>query len=141
MPLKATEPTSEQQSPSLPSAQESGPSLPFHVAIADAELEIAARNQKRGRRRRRHPDTTNDKSTLQNIDGRGPSSLADPPDTQDRIRHVFRVSTTAHKEAETGMSFFITKAQRAELRRVGYSEEQIREMKPEEAHRALGLIS
>ena len=47
----------------------------------------------------------------------------------------------AHKEAETGMSFFITKTQKAELRRRGYSEEQIREMKPEDAHRALGLIS
>jgi len=39
------------------------------------------------------------------------------------------------------MSFFITKAQKAELRRLGYSEEQIRAMKPEEVHRALGLIS
>jgi len=38
-------------------------------------------------------------------------------------------------------SFFITKAQKSELRRRGYSEEQIREMKPEDAHRALGLIS
>jgi len=47
---------------------------------------------------------------------------------------------TAHKEAETGMSFFITKAQKAELRRRGYSEEQIHEMKPEDAHRGLGLI-
>jgi hypothetical protein len=141
MPLKATEPTLEQQLPSLPSAQESGQSLPFHVAIADAELEIAARNQKRGRRRRRRPDTTNDKSTLQNICGRSSSSLAYPPDTQDRVQRVFGASMTAHKEAETGMSFFITKAQRAELRRLGYSEEQIREMKPEEAHRALGLIS
>ena len=46
---------------------------------------------------------------------------------------------TAHKEAETGMSFFITKAQKAALRRLGYSEEQIREMKPGDAHRALGL--
>jgi hypothetical protein len=43
-------------------------------------------------------------------------------------------------EAETGMSFFITKAQKAELRRRDYSEEQIREMTPGDAHRALGLI-
>ena len=48
---------------------------------------------------------------------------------------------TAHKEAETGMSFIITNAQKAELRERGYSEEQIREMKPEDAQRALGLIS
>jgi len=39
------------------------------------------------------------------------------------------------------MSFIITKAQKAELRRRGYTEEQIREMKPADAHRALGLIS
>jgi hypothetical protein len=38
------------------------------------------------------------------------------------------------------MSFFIIKTQKGELRRRGYSEEQIREMKPEDAHRALGLI-
>jgi hypothetical protein len=38
------------------------------------------------------------------------------------------------------MSFIITKAQKVELRRRGYREEQIREMKPEDAHRALGLI-
>jgi hypothetical protein len=43
-------------------------------------------------------------------------------------------------EAETGISFIITRAQKAELQRRGYSEEQIREMKPEDAHRALGLI-
>jgi hypothetical protein len=36
------------------------------------------------------------------------------------------------------MSFFITKAQKAALQRLGYSEDQIREMKPEDAHRALG---
>ena len=39
------------------------------------------------------------------------------------------------------MSFFITKAQKAELRRLGYTEEQIRDMKPEDAHKVLGLIS
>ena len=41
-------------------------------------------------------------------------------------------------EAETGMSFIITRVQKDELRRRGYSEEQIRVMKPEDAHRALG---
>ena len=46
----------------------------------------------------------------------------------------------ANKEVKAGMSFFITKTQKGELRRRGYSEEQIREMKPEDAHRALGLI-
>jgi hypothetical protein len=50
-------------------------------------------------------------------------------------------SFSASAEAEAGISFIITKAQKAELRRRGYSEEQIREMKPEDAHRALCLIS
>jgi len=39
------------------------------------------------------------------------------------------------------MSFFITKAQKAELRRFGYTDEQIREIKPGDAHMALGLIT
>ena len=64
----------------------------------------------------------------------------DPPDIEGHAQPVFDDSMTAHKEAETGMSFFITKAQKAELRRRGYSEEQIHEMKPEDAHRGLGLI-
>ena len=78
------------------------------------------------------------------IYGRQPRALLDPPDPPDVGEHaqrVFGASMMADKEAETGMSFFITKAQKAELRRLGYSEEQIREMKPEDAHRALGLIS
>jgi hypothetical protein len=70
------------------------------------------------------------------------SVLPDPPDPLDigdQGQRVFEPSMTAHKEAETGMSFFITKAQKAALRRLGCREEQIREMKPEDAHRALGL--
>jgi hypothetical protein len=69
------------------------------------------------------------------------SVLPDPPDIGGQGQRVFEPSMTARKEAETAMSFFITKAQKAALRRLGYSEEQIREMKPEDAHRALGLIS
>jgi hypothetical protein len=144
MPPKATEPTSAQQLPSLPSAQESGHSLPFRVAIADAGLEIAARTKNEEDVENLIQILQTIKPLLRSIYGRSPSDLADPPDppdTQDRAQRVFEASMTAHKEAETGMSFIITKAQKAELRRLGYSEEQIREMKPEEAHRALGLIS
>jgi hypothetical protein len=64
----------------------------------------------------------------------------DPLDIGDQGQRVFEPSMMAHKEGETGMSFFITKAQKAALRRLGYSEEQIREMKPEDAHRALGIV-
>ncbi len=40
-------------------------------------------------------------------------------------------------EPEAGVSFMITQAQKAALRELGYTEEQIREMRPEEAHRIL----
>src|SRR6516162_5892617 len=62
-------------------------------------------------------------------------------DIGDHPQPVFEASITPRKEAETGVSFIITRAQKAELRHRGYTEEQIREMKPAEAHRALGLIS
>jgi len=37
------------------------------------------------------------------------------------------------------VSFFITQAQTAQLREKGYSDEQIAQMKPAEAHRILGF--
>jgi hypothetical protein len=40
---------------------------------------------------------------------------------------------------EVQVSFFITRAQKAQLRERGYSEDQIAQMKPAEAHRILGL--
>src|SRR5215469_18886297 len=138
-PNKAAEPTSVQNSPPLiPSDQESLPSLPFRVAIADRGLEIDAKIKRAADLDNLIQILQTIKPLLQSIYGREPSALADPPDPPD---FVFDASMTAHKEAETGMSFFITKAQKAELRRLGYTEEQIREMKPEDAHRALGLIT
>ena len=58
----------------------------------------------------------------------------------DHVKRVFEGSMAPHKETETGISFIITKSQKAELRQRGYTEEQIREMTPEDAHRVLGLI-
>jgi len=142
-PNKATKPTSVPNLPLIPSDQGSLPSLPFHVAIADGGLEIEARIKKERDLDNLIQILQTIKPLLQNIYGREPNSLVDPPDPPDLGEHtqrVFDASMTPHKEAETGMSFFITKAQKAELRRRGYSEEQIREMKPEDAHRALGLI-
>ena len=142
-PNKATEPTSVQNLPLIPSDQGSLPSLPFHVAITDGGLEIEARIKKEPDLEQLIKILQTIQPLLQNLYGREPSTLADPPDPPDLGEHtqrVFDASMTPHKEAETGMSFFITKAQKAELRRRGYSEEQIREMKPEDAHRALGLI-
>jgi hypothetical protein len=144
MSTKAAEPTSEQQSPSPPSARVREQSLPFHVAIADGGLEISAKI-------RYERDLDNlvrvlqtMKPLLQNIYGREPNVIDDTPEPveiEDHAQRVFAAPTTAHKDAETGISFIITKAQKSELRQRGYSEEQIREMKPEDAHRALGLIS
>src|SRR5262249_54807234 len=45
---KVTEPTSARRLPSFPSAHGHGQSLPFHVAIADGGLEIAARIKSEG---------------------------------------------------------------------------------------------
>src|SRR5215472_11995788 len=141
MPAKATEPTSAQQLPSLPSAQASEQSLPFHVAIADGGLEITARIKNEGDAENLIQILQTIKPLLQNIYGQGPAALGDPPDPGDHVARVFEGSMTPHRETETGISFIITKVQKAELRQRGYTEEQIREMKPEDAHRALGLIS
>ena len=44
-------------------------------------------------------------------------------------------------DAKTGVSLMITQQQKDTLRERGYTDEQIRDMKPEDAHRALGLIN
>ena len=141
-PNKATEPTSVQNLPLISSDQGSLPSLPFHVAIADGGLEIDAKIKNEADVDRLIQILQTIKPLLQSIYGRQPSVSVDPPDPPDtgsRAQGIFEPSMTLH-EAETGMSFIITKAQKAELRRRGYTEEQIRDMKPEDAHRALGLI-
>lgn len=141
LPTEATEPSSAQNLPSIPSNQ--GPSLPFHVAIADGGLEIDAKIKNEADADKLIQILQTIKPLLQSIYGRQPSVLTDPPDpsdTESRAQRAFESAMTPHEGPETGMSFFITKAQKAELRRRGYSEEQIREMKPEDAHRALGLI-
>jgi hypothetical protein len=144
MPSKAAELGEAQQLPTLPSAQASGQSLPFHVAIADGGLEIAARVRNEGDAEKLIQILQTIKPLLQHIYGPQPTPLHDPPDSPyigDHAQRVSEASITPHQEAEPGMSFIITKAQKTELRRRGYTEEQIREMKPEDAHRALGLIS
>jgi hypothetical protein len=144
-PNKATEPTSVQNSPLIPSDRGSLPLLPFHVAITDGGLEIEAKIKRERDLEKLIKILQTIRPLLQDIYGREPNTLADspdpadPPDLGEHTQRVFDASMTPH-EAETGISFFITKAQKAELRRRGYSEEQIREMKPKDAHRALGLI-
>ena len=140
---KTTEPISAQQLASPPSVKGRGQSLPFHVAIADGGLEITARTKN-------EEDVDNlihilqtIKPLLRDIYRQQPSVLTDPPDPpeiEDHAQRTFKAAMTAHEGAETGVSFIITRAQKAELRQRGYSEEQIREMTPEDAHRVLGLI-
>jgi hypothetical protein len=140
---KTPELTSAQRLPSPPSPQESGESLPFHVAIADGGLEIAARIKNEGDVENLIQILQTMKPLLQNIYRRQPTvpDRADSPDIGDHAQRVFEGSMTAHKEAQTGISFIITQAQKDELRQRGYSDEQIRDMKPEDAHRALGVIN
>ena len=40
-----------------------------------------------------------------------------------------------------GISLLITQAQRSQLRKLGFADEQIRSMKPNEAHQILGIAS
>ena len=107
--------------------------------------------------RRRQPKAQS--SAFEEYAGREKTAVVEPPadpkqsarpailakvqldDIGDHAQRVFEASIAPRKETETGVSFLITKAQKAELRHRGYTEEQIREMEPEEAHRALGLIS
>lgn len=56
-----------------------------------------------------------------------------------RDRLPERVEPTS-KARLARFSLMITQRQKADLRERGYSDEQIRDMTPEEAHRALGLI-
>ena len=117
--------------------------MPFHVAIADGGLEIDAKIKNETDIDKLIQILQTIKPLLRDIYAEQPSVLADPPDPpeiEDHAQRTFQAAMTEHK-AETGVSFIITKAQKAELRQRGYSEEQIREMKPEDAHRALGLIS
>jgi hypothetical protein len=126
----------------IPSDRGSLPLLPFHVAITDDGLEIEAKIKNERDLEKLIKILQTIRPLLQNIYGQEPSTLADPADPPDLGEHtqgVFDASMTPH-EAEAGMSFFITKAQKAELRRRGYSEEQIREMKAEDVRGALGLI-
>lgn len=50
------------------------------------------------------------------------------------------LTASARPTANAGVSLMITLQQKADLRKRGYTAEQIRDMKPQEAHRVLGLI-
>jgi hypothetical protein len=111
---EAAEPTSAQNLPLISSDQGSSPSLPFHVAIADGGLEIDAKIKNEADVDRLIQILQTIKPFLQSIYGRQPSVFVDPtdpPDTESRAQGSFKPSMTLH-EAETGMSFIITRAQK-----------------------------
>ena len=124
MPPKTAEPASAQPLPRLPSAQGSGQPLPFHVAIADGSLKITAKIKNRGRCREPHPDTADNKAASAEYlrtKNRLPSAIHRMrPDPGDHVERGFEGSMTPHKETETGISFIIPKATKAELRQRGY---------------------
>src|SRR5215472_3675937 len=91
MPSKAAEPGEAQQLPTLPSAQGSGQSLPFHVAIADGGLEIAARVRNEGDAEKLIQILQTIKPLLQHIYGPHPTALPEPPDPPDIGDHAQRV--------------------------------------------------
>ena len=76
-PNKATEPTSVQNSPLIPSDRGSLPLLPFHVAITDGGLEIEAKIKKERDLEKLIKILQTIRPLLQNIYGREPSTLAD----------------------------------------------------------------
>jgi hypothetical protein len=70
------------------------------------------------------------------------STIEDPKDELARIRDELGVKASERgfvdtDKLEQGASFMITNAQKAALKTRGFTEEQIRNMKPEEAHRIL----
>jgi hypothetical protein len=71
---------------------------------------------------------------------RGPEKqLGDKPGAPFESNVEDATATLSSPRPKAQVSFFITQAQKAELREKGYSEDQIAQMKPAEAHQILGL--
>jgi hypothetical protein len=101
------------------------------------------RGAKGGRRSKITPEM---KETAERMiaEGARPTEIARrigvAPITLQRWRETGIVSTHAQLFG-TDVSFMITQHQKEALRERGYTDEQIRDMKPQDAHRALGLIN
>ena len=57
--------------------------------------------------------------------------------TESNVKETSAAPPSSRPEAQ--VSFFVTKAQKAQLREKGYSDDQIAKMKPAEAHKTLGI--
>ena len=121
--------------------------------LSHADLDAAKHRLKSQREEtlRRHAEELraleSDHAELENLDQliaafvkkfKGPEIAFEPAAAADKD-----VSSADLDEARggTAVSFFITQAQKAKLRDLGIADEQIRDMKPVEAHRILGLAS
>ena len=62
-----------------------------------------------------------------------------PPASHDK--NQVNQTDVGQPNSVTGVSFLITQAQKLQLRELGVRDEEIRNMKPAEAHRILGLAS
>ena len=69
-----------------------------------------------------------------------PRPAGDDPSVCEGLKSEPQASTP-YPAAKAGVSLMITRQQKADLRELGYTDQQIREMKPEEAHRVLGLMT
>jgi hypothetical protein len=121
------------------SASATGESWPFSVSLTEAGLEVGARIKSEGDVESLIQILQTMKPLLTTIYGH-PRVAVVVPDASDRAQHVFEASMEGRTN-DKGVSFFVTQAQKTDLRQRGYTDEQIRDMKPEDAHRALGLIN
>jgi len=127
-------------------------SCPMWDELSHADLE-AAKEQLKGRREemlRRHAAELSalesDRSEIETLD-----------QLIDAFARKFKTTTSVEStpirdqdlgdehsgeiHAVSGISLFITQAQKSKLRQLGIADEEIRNMKPHEAHRILGLAS
>ena len=113
--------------------------------LSHAELEAARQQLKSDREEmlRRHTEELsaleNDQSVIEKLD-----QLIDTFSKKFRPAAASPIEPTATGEKSmngenSGVSFLITQAQKSKLRELGIADEQIRDMKPDDAHLLLGL--
>lgn len=139
MPPKPPDPPAlkADQLPSPPPGLTEG-TLPFNVAITAGGVEVGARLMTEADVDKLVQTLETMKPLLAVIYGQSRASIVEPI-TAGRAQQVFEASTEGRNSG--GVSFFVTQAQKDQLRERGYTDEQIREMKPEDAHRALGIVN
>jgi hypothetical protein len=113
--------------------------------LSHAELEAAREQLKSDREEmlRRHTDELSalesDQSAIEKLD-----QLIDIFAKKFKTATTSSIEPTATGEKSmngenSGVSFLITQAQKSKLRELGIADEQIRDMKPDDAHLLLGL--